>query len=100
MIVGAAAGLLVHGAPRAAEDPEPTQQPEATEGTQQGDVRTSGTGSSQDAGAPAPYGQGASAGSGGDDIPAQVQRAMKSDAERAEQNDAAAVEAGNTGGRG
>jgi hypothetical protein len=107
MIAGAAAGLLVHGAPRAAENPEPTQQPGATEGAQQGDVRDSGTGSSaQDAGTPvAAPGQGgdpsgASAGSGGGNIPAQVDRAMNSDAERAERHDAAQVAAGNTGGRG
>jgi hypothetical protein len=107
MIAGAAAGLLVHGAPRAADNPEPTQQqPEATEGTQQGDVRTPGTGTSaQDAGAPNPRspepgGPGVAdpsaaqpgSGDGGAKLP--------SAGERATENDAAGVEAGNTGGRG
>ena len=106
MFAAAAAGLLVHGAPRAAEDPEPMTQPEATEGAQPGDVQDFGTGSSaQDAGAPNPRspepgGPGAADPSAAQAGSGDGEAQLPSAGERATVNDAAEVEAGNSGGRG
>jgi hypothetical protein len=99
MIAGAVAGLLVARAHRA-DDPDATQSPDAKELTAPDDGAMSGTGSGvqgDDPGAAAVAPDGAGAGAG-DTAPAATQGTTAAD--RAEKDDADAVAAGNTRGRG